>query len=58
MSGGMLTKVAQDGANEGRLDDTEFAFHEREDLKTGSASERARSMFYTRRQLVRRCEGV
>ena len=28
-----LTEVAQDGTNKGRLDDTELAFHEREDLQ-------------------------
>lgn len=27
-----LTEVAQDGADEGGLDNTEFALHEREDL--------------------------
>ena len=27
-----LTDITQDGTNKGRLNDTEFAFHKREDL--------------------------
>jgi hypothetical protein len=53
-----LTEVAQHGTDEGRLDNTEFTFHEREDLQTGSVDEHARNMFYTRQQLVQHCDGV
>jgi len=33
MGGRKLTEVTQDGANEGRLDNAELAFHERKDLQ-------------------------
>ena len=33
MGGRKLTEVTQDGTNEGRLDNAEFAFHERKDLQ-------------------------
>ena len=50
-----LTKIAQDGTKEGRLDDTKFASDEGENLKkTGLiANGKARNVFYARRQLVR-----